>query len=100
MLEWCFDRNFRLSITRDAAGARVALMGELDAITAKNLELRVRLPELPGSDVVIDLTELEAVDTAGARQIRRIESLYAGCELHGVSAALQELLEFIDRRST
>ena len=97
MYEWRFDRNFRLVVTREDDYACIALIGELDAVTAKNLEQRATLPALRGSDVVVDLSALEAADTAGARAIRRIESLYSGCELRGPRAHILELLELMPR---
>jgi anti-anti-sigma regulatory factor len=98
MYEWRFDRNFRLTITRDADVARVMLSGDLDAVTAKNLEQRAQLPALPDSDVVLDLSELEAIDTAGAREVRRIQALYLSCELCGARPEVLELLELMPRR--
>ncbi len=95
MFEWRFDRTFKLSIDRSEAVARVVLAGELDAVTAKNLERRARLPELSEADVVIDLSQLEEIDTAGARQIRRLQSLYADCEVWGAPPAVLELLELM-----
>ena len=97
MYEWRFDQNFRLTITSDAGTARVTLVGDLDAVTAKNLEQRATLPDLLGSDVVLDLSDLDAIDTAGARQIRRIEARYLSCEVHGASADILELLALIPR---
>jgi anti-anti-sigma regulatory factor len=98
MYEWRFDRSFRLTITGDADAARLVFSGDLDAVTAKNLETRAQLPALPGCDVVLDLSELEAIDTAGARAIRRIESRYVNCELRGASTSVRELLELIARK--
>jgi len=97
MYEWRFDRTFRLTITRDADGTRMAFSGDLDAVTAKNLETRAQLPAESNSDVVLDLSELEAIDAAGARQIRRIESLYFKCELRGARPSVLELLDLISR---
>jgi anti-anti-sigma regulatory factor len=99
MYEWRFDRNFRLTVTHDDGLTRVALVGDLDAVTAKNLEQRAQLPSLPDSDVVLDLSELDEVDTAGARAIRRIESLYLSCEVRGARPDVLELLELMPRRS-
>jgi anti-anti-sigma regulatory factor len=97
MFEWRFDQSFRLTITRDAGVARVVFVGDLDAVTAKNLEQRARLPELPGSEVVLDLSGIDAIDTAGAREIRRIEALYESCELRGARPDLRELLDLMPR---
>jgi anti-anti-sigma regulatory factor len=97
MYEWRFDRNFRLTVTRDADIARVVLVGDLDAVTAKNLEQRAQLPALVGADVVLDLSGLEAIDTAGAREVRRIEALYRRCELRGARPEVLELLELMPR---
>jgi anti-anti-sigma regulatory factor len=100
MFEWHFDQTFRLVITREAHGARVMLIGDLDAVTAKNLEQRARLPVLTGTDVIIDLSELEAIDTAGARQVHRIASLYEECELEGARPPVRELLDMMPRSLT
>ena len=97
MYEWRFDQNFRLTITRDAGFARVAFAGDLDAVTAKNLEQRAQLPPLRDIDVVLDLESLDAIDTAGAREIRRIEALYAHCEVRNARPDVRELLELIPR---
>jgi|RhiMethySRZTD1v2_1073278.scaffolds.fasta_scaffold521125_2 anti-anti-sigma regulatory factor len=97
MYEWSFDQSFRLIVTRDAGIARMAFVGYLDAVTAKNLEQRAQLPSLPDSEVVLDLTELDAIDTAGAREIRRIESLYVDCEVCGARPDVLELLELMPR---
>jgi hypothetical protein len=40
---------------------------------------------------------LDAIDTAGAREIRRIEALYGGCEVRGAHPDVLELLELIPR---
>ena len=97
MYEWRFDQNFRLTITRDAGVARVVLAGDLDAVTAKNLEQRAQLPPFSEVNVVLDLSDLEAIDTAGAREIRRIQALYASCELRGARPAVLELLDLMPR---
>ena len=97
MYEWRFDQNFRLTITRDAGVARVSFAGDLDAVTAKNLEQRAQLPPLRDTEVVLDLAALDAIDTAGAREIRRIEARYERCEVRGAQPAVLELLELIPR---
>jgi hypothetical protein len=99
MFEWRFDHSFRLTITRECDVARVSFVGDLDAVTAKNLEQRAQLPELADTDVVLDLSLLEAVDTAGAREIRRIEALYLCRELRGARQDVLELLDLMPRAS-
>jgi hypothetical protein len=96
--EWRFDRNFVLSITHDADLALVRVAGDLDALTARNLEQRAELPRVAAATVVIDLSEVELIDVSGIRQIRRIEAWYGGAELRGACAAVTELLEMFPAR--
>lgn len=66
---------FGISVTADPAAAVVALRGELDVVSADMLEREVRALRLAGCDrIVVDLREVEFVDSTGLRVLLDLHS--------------------------
>jgi len=94
---WQFDYSFSLEMHIEGRTARIAFSGELDALTAKNLQLRAPIPLDHLDRLVLDLTALEYVDVTGVREIRRMKAVVDDCggrvEINGANADVQHLLD-------
>jgi anti-anti-sigma factor len=59
-----------VNVSIESGSARIALAGELDIATAPDFASRVReLPGRDGSRIVLDLRELEFMDSTGLRAL-------------------------------
>ena len=94
---WQFDYSFSLEMRIEGRAAWISFSGELDALTAKNLQLRAPIPLDQLDQLVLDLTALEYVDVTGVREIRRMKAVLdesgGRVEIKGANADVQHLLD-------
>jgi anti-anti-sigma factor len=62
---------FRVDVTRDDGVVRVSPVGELDMSTVPELETRMSEAARPGHTVIVDLRELEFMDSTGLTLLTR-----------------------------
>ena len=67
-----FDPGFAVEVTRDDSAIQVALSGELDLATLPELKAAMPAPE-PGEMLIVDLRELEFVDSSGVSMLLRLD---------------------------
>ena len=63
------DPSLQIAETRDGTCTRLALSGELDIATARQLRERLRQLREGGSHVRLDLSQLHFIDSAGAHPL-------------------------------
>jgi anti-anti-sigma factor len=100
-LDWNFQNTFLVTITDSDDTIRVGFAGDFDALAVAVFRQKVTILGRPGSDVVLDLTDLEHIDMTGAREIRRIQLAVEGSgarsRIEGASEDARRMLRILDR---
>jgi anti-anti-sigma factor len=63
------DTPLQIDETREGTWTRLALSGELDIASARQLRDRLRRLQQSGSHVRLDLSQLQFIDSAGVRPL-------------------------------
>ena len=63
------DTPLQIEETREGTWTRLALSGELDIATAQRLRERLQQLKAAGSDVRLDLSQLQFIDSSGAHAL-------------------------------
>jgi len=63
------DRGFAITVTHSGSAVNVAVSGELDIATAPALLSRIDREPAPAGGLLLDLTDLTFIDSAGLRAL-------------------------------
>jgi anti-sigma B factor antagonist len=74
----------------------VSLKGRLDTLTAPKLESELNMLTVGCSELILDLTHLEYISSAGLRTILRLKEqmdVVSGMKIRNVNAGVMEIFE-------